>query len=172
MVMDTLAGLAFSFEPPLKEYMKEKPKKKNEAIMNKYMINQIFFTGIYSSILCILFLKLPFVKELFRYDVNDKYLYTAFFGLFIFIDIFNSLNARTNRLNLLANIFKNKVFIFIMLFIVLIQIFLIYYGGNLFRTSGLTLFEFEIMIMFAISVIPFDWIRKLILKYKGKNSGV
>jgi len=172
MVMDTLAGLAFSFEPPLKEYMKEKPKKKDEAIMNKYMLNQIFFTGLYSSILCILFLKLPFVKELFRSDINDKYLYTAFFGLFIFIDIFNSLNARTNRLNLFANILKNKVFIFIMIFIVLVQIFLIYYGGHVFRTSGLTLFEFELMIMFAITVIPFDWIRKLALKYKGKNTGV
>ena len=172
MVMDTLAGLAFSFEPPLKEYMKEKPKKKDEPIMNKYMINQIFFTGIYSSILCILFLKLPFIKELFRYDINDKYLYTAFFGLFIFIDIFNSLNARTNRLNLLSNIFKNKVFIIIMVFIVLVQIFLIYYGGNVFRTSGLTLFEFEIMIMFAVTVIPFDWLRKLLLKTKGKNTGV
>ena len=172
MVMDTLAGLAFSFEPPLKEYMKEYPKNKDEPIMNKYMINQIFITGIYSSILCILFLKLPFVKNLFRSDINDKYLYTAFFGLFIFIDIFNSLNARTNRLNLFANIFKNKVFIVIMLFIVLVQIFLIYYGGNVFRTSGLTLFEFEIMILFAITVIPIDWIRKLFLKYNGKNTGV
>jgi len=123
-------------------------------------------------LLCILFLKLPFVKQFFRNDINDKYLYTAFFGLFIFIDIFNSLNARTNRLNLFANILKNKVFIFIMIFIVLVQIFLIYYGGHVFRTSGLTLFEFELMIMFAITVIPFDWIRKLILKYKGKNTGV
>lgn len=172
MVMDTLAGLAFSFEPPLKEYMKEKPKKKDEPIINKYMLNQIIYTGIYSSVLCILFLKLPIIKELFRYDVNDKYLYTAFFGLFIFIDIFNSLNARTNRLNLLANIYKNKVFVVIILFIIIVQIFLIYYGGNLFRTSGLTLFEFEIMILFAVTVIPFDWMRKLLLKCKGKNTGV
>ena len=34
MVMDTLAGLAFSFEPPLKEYMKELPKQINEPIIN------------------------------------------------------------------------------------------------------------------------------------------
>ena len=52
------------------------------------------------------------------------------------------------------------------------QIFLIYYGGNLFRTSGLTLFEFEIMILFALTVIPFDFIRKLILKKKGMKYGV
>lgn len=172
MVMDTLAGLAFSYEPPLKEYMKEKPKKKDEPIMNKYMLNQIFLTGLYSSVLCILFLKLPFIKGLFRNDINDKYLYTAFFGLFIFIDIFNSLNARTNRINLFTNILKNKVFIFIMAFIVLVQILLIYYGGNVFRTSGLTSLEFEIMLLFAFTVIPFDLIRKIFLKKKGKNIGV
>jgi len=169
MVMDTLAGLAFSFEPPLKEYMNEYPKKKDEAIVNRYMINQIFLTGIYSSLICILFLKLPIIKSFYR---SEEYLYTAFFGLFIFIDIFNSLSARTHRLNILANILKNKMFIIIMGFIVLVQIFLIYYGGSLFRTTGLSLFEFEVMILFALTVIPFDSIRKLILKKKGLKYGV
>jgi calcium-translocating P-type ATPase len=169
MVMDTLAGLAFSFEPPLKEYMNEYPKKKDEAIINKYMINQIFLTGAYSSLICILFLKLNIIKELYR---SDAYLYTAFFGLFIFIDIFNSFNARTHRLNILGNILKNRVFIVIMSFIVIVQILLIYYGGNVFRTTGLSLFEFEIMIVFALTVIPFDMIRKLILKKKGMKYGV
>lgn len=172
MVMDTLAGLAFSFEPPLKEYMKEFPKKKNEKIINNYMLNEIFITGLYSSIVCILFLKLPCIRNFFRYDINDKYLYTAFFGLFIFIDIFNSFNARTHRLNLLANIYKNKVFLLIISLVVIVQIILIYYGGELFRTSGLTFFEFEIMLLFAFSVIPFDWLRKIYLKKKGKNTGV
>lgn len=172
MVMDTLAGLAFSFEPPLKEYMREYPKSKDEHIINKYMINEILVTGLYSSLLCILFLKLPIIHKMFRYDSNNRYLYTAFFGLFIFIDVFNSFNARTNRINILSNILKNKIFIFIIVSIIIIQIILIYYGGNLFRTSGLTLKEFEIMIFLAISVIPIDWIRKLYLKNKNKNNGV
>jgi len=169
MVMDTFAGLAFSFEPPLKEYMKEMPKKKDEPIINKYMINQIFFTGIFSSLICILFLKVPFISNLYR---NETYLYTAFFGLFIFIDIFNCFNARTHRLNILGNILKNKVFLVIISFIVIVQILLIYYGGSVFRTSGLSLFEFEIMILFAFTVIPFDFVRKLILKKKGLKYGV
>lgn len=169
MVMDTFAGLAFSFEPPLKEYMNELPKKKNEPIINKYMINQIFLTGMFSSLICILFLKLPFISNLYR---SEKYLYTAFFGLFIFIDIFNCFNARTHRLNILGNILKNKVFLLIILLIVIVQILLIYYGGTIFRTSGLSLFEFEIMILFAFSVIPFDFIRKLILKKNNIKSGV
>ena len=170
MVMDTLAGLAFAYEPPLLEYMKEKPKAKNESIINRYMLHQIFLTGFYSSILCIIFLKLPIIKIWF--DCNESEFLTAFFGLFIFIDIFNSFNARTHRLNLLANIRKNRVFLAIIIFIVIVQLTLIYYGGELFRTSGLTLKELQIMILFAFTVIPFDWCRKLYLRKKGIIGGV
>lgn len=172
MVMDTLAGLAFSFEPPLKEYMKEKPKKKDEGIINKYMWHEIIFTGIYSAILCIVFLKLPYIKNMFRPSIDNEYLMTAFFGLFIFISIFNSFNARTHRLNLLAHIYKNRIFIITIIFIIIVQVLLIYYGGELFRTSGLTLKEFEIMILLSLSVIPVDWIRKLILRKRGIIGGV
>ena len=172
MVMDTLAGLAFSFEPPLKEYMNEKPKGKNESIINAYMIHEILFTGLYSALLCILFLKLPFFNNFFRPDPNNSYFMTAFFGLFIFIAIFNSFNARTHRINLLSNITKNKIFIYIIIFIAIIQMILIYYGGELFRTSGLTITEFLIMLLLSFSVIPVDWIRKLYLRKKGIKIGV
>lgn len=172
MVMDTFAGLAFSYEPPLLEYMEEFPKKKDEPIINKYMQNEIIITGIYSSLLCILFLKWPFISQFFRTDANNIYLMTAFFGLFIFIGIFNSFNARTHRLNLIANIFKNKVFLVVIGFIVVIQLVLLYFGGNLFRTSGLNFKEFEIMMLFAFTVIPFDFLRKYILRKKGIIGGV
>lgn len=172
MVMDTLAGLAFAFEPPLLEYMNEFPKKKNEAIMNKYMMNQILFTGTYSAILCIIFLKSPWIQSLFRTGPHHMYLMTAFFGLFIFIDIFNAFNARTHRLHLLAHLKENKVFIFIILLIVFVQVILIYYGGSLFRTAGLTLKEFGIMLLFAVTVIPVDWLRKLYLRHRGIIGGV
>ena len=172
MVMDTLAGIAFAYEPPLADYMKEYPKKKDEPIINGYMINEILFTGIYSSILCILFLKIPFIYDLFRVGENDKYFMTGFFGLFIFMGIFNSFNARTHRLNLFAHIFQNKTFIIVILLILVIQLYLIYFGGNLFRTSGLTLFELIIMIMIAFTVIPVDWLRKLYLKKRNLKYGV
>lgn len=172
MVMDTLAGLAFSFEPPLLEYMNELPKKKDEQIINRYMAGEILFTGLYSSILCVLFLKLPFIKNFFRMDNNNLYLMTAFFGLFIFMTIFNSFNARTNRLNLLANIFKNRVFLIIILFILVVQVVLIYYGGDLFRTAGLTYMEFLIMLLLSATVIPVDWIRKCYLRKKRQVGGV
>lgn len=172
MVMDTLAGIAFSYEPPLLEYMKEFPKKKNEPILNKYMIHEILFTGAYSSILCIFFLKSNFIHQLFRNGVNDEYFMTAFFGLFIFISIFNAFNARTVRINLLANIIKNKVFLFTILFITIVQLVLIYFGGELFRTAGLTISELEIMILIAATVIPVDWLRKTTLRHRGIIGGV
>ena len=172
MIMDTLAGLAFSFEAPLRDYMQEAPKQKDEAIINKYMYSEILFTGLYSAILCILFLKLPIFKMLIRSGTNYKYLMTAYFALFIFVSIFNAFNARTERLNILANITKNKVFLLTFLFIVLVQIYLIYYGGNMFRTYGLTGFEFLIVILLAFTVIPVDFLRKLILKKKKVKYGV
>lgn len=172
MVMDTLAGLAFSYEPALLEYMYEPPKKKTESIINKYMINQIVFTGLYSSLLCILFLKLPIFYNLYRKSGTDKYFMTAFFALLIFIDVFNAFNARTHRLNILSNLKKNKVFILIIVFILAMQIVMIYYGGSVFRTSGLTLKELIITILFAFSVVPVDNIRKLLLRSRGINKGV
>lgn len=171
MVMDTFAGLAFAYEPPLIEYMEEPPKKKDEKIINRYMRDEIIFTGAYSSLLCILFLKLPIIAHIFRDGNNNEYLMSAFFGLFIFMGIFNCFNARTNRINLIANILKNKMFIFIISLIVIVQIILIYYGGELFRTVGLSLKEFEIMLLLSMTVVPVDWIRKIILRSKGLKGG-
>lgn len=172
MVMDTLAGIAFAYEPPLLEYMQEQPKRKDEPIMNRYMMDEILFTGLYSSILCILFLKVPWIQQFFRTGDQYKYLMTAFFGLFIFMGIFNSFNARTHRLNLFAHLLKNKVFIITILFIAFVQIIMIYYGGTLFRTAGLTAKEFVIMLLFASTVVPIDWLRKVYLRHKGMIGGV
>ena len=172
MIMDTFAGLAFSFEPALKSYMQEPPKRKDEPIINSYMIGEVLFTGIYSAILCILFLKLPIIKEFIRVGENSKYLMTAYFALFIFIGIFNSFNARSERINILANLRKNKVFIIIIIFIISVQIFLIYHGGDLFRTYGLTAKEFFIVLLLASTVFPIDFLRKTYLRRHHLKTGV
>ena len=172
MVMDTLAGIAFSFEPPLLEYMNEVPKTKGENIINRYMKDEIIFTGSFSACMCVFFLKSSFIRNIFRQGADDRYLMTAFFGLFIFMGIFNSFNARTHRLNLFANLSKNKVFLVVILFIVLTQVYLLYFGGDLFRAYGLNAFEFEVMLLLSLSVVPVDWIRKLYLRKCGEIGGV
>ena len=164
MIMDTLSGLAYSYEYPIKRYMKEKPIKKDEPILNKYMYSAILLISIYSFILLSSFLKSDIVYMFIRN--SRKTLMTAFFSLFVFISVFNAFNARTERLNLFANILKNKVFIVILLFITLAQIFLIYNGGSLFRTYGLKLNELIFVIALAFTVIPLDLVRKLFIKYR------
>ncbi|QAT41883.1 calcium-translocating P-type ATPase, PMCA-type [Aminipila luticellarii] len=169
MVMDTLAGLAFSGEIPLEEYMKEPPKRRDEVIINKYMWNQILFTGTYTSVLCLLFLKLPVFHRLFRGYEGMSYFMTAFFSLFIFASIFNSFNARTYRLNLLAHLKGNKAFIAIISLICVVQLLLIYFGGSVFRTAGLTFWELQMVLLLAFSVVPVDMIRKVIIRMNGRK---
>lgn len=168
MVMDTLAGLAFSYEVPRIEYMKELPKKKEENIINKYMFNEIIATSMYTLIISLLFLKLPFIK----YIVSSDHLMTAFFSLFIFIAVFNSFNARTHRLNILAHLKENKVFILIIIFIIIVQITIIYSGITLFQTKPLYIKELIFILVLSSSIIPFDFIRKYISKRLRGDFGV
>lgn len=168
MVMDTLAGLAFSYEVPRIEYMKESPKKKEENIINRYMFNEIIATSMYTLIISLLFLKLPFIK----YIVSSDHLMTAFFSLFIFIAVFNSFNARTHRLNILAHLKENKVFILIIIFIIIVQITIIYSGITLFQTKPLYIKELLFILVLSSSIIPFDFIRKYISRKLRGDFGV
>lgn len=157
MVMDTLAGLAFSYEVPSKEYMKEPPKKKEENIIDKKMLNEIIVSSLYTLIICLLFLKLPLINNLF---INNNHKMTAFFTLFIFLAVFNAFNARTERINIFSKLKENKMFLLIILFIIIVQISIIYFGFNIFNTTRITIFEFIIVIIISITIIPIDLIRK------------
>lgn len=169
MVMDTLAGLAFSYEVPRIEYMKEQPKKKKENILNKYMINEILSSGLYSLVLCIIFLKLPIIKSLF---VDNNHFMTSFFCLFIFLATFNAFNARTHRLNIFAHLSENKIFLLIILFIIIVQISITYSGITIFQTTRINIKELLITIVLSFSIIPLDIIRKIITKKTKHNFGV
>lgn len=172
MVMDTLAGLAFSGEIPLEEYMREPPKRRDTPIINTYMWNQILVTGIYTAFLCIIFLKFPVFSKLFRGAEGRQYLMTAFFSLFIFTSVFNSFNARTYRLNLLAYIWGNKGFMLVLSFIIIVQLILIYFGGTVFRTTGLSFMELQIVLLLAFTVIPVDMARKIFIRMNGRKGSV
>lgn len=169
MVMDTLAGLAFSYEVPRIEYMKEPSKKKEENILNKYMINEILSSGLYSLVLCIIFLKLPIIKSLF---VDNNHFMTSFFCLFIFLATFNAFNARTHRLNIFAHLSENKIFLLIILFIIIVQISITYSGITIFQTTRINIKELLITIVLSFSIIPLDIIRKIITKKTKHNFGV
>ncbi|MBR4295265.1 MAG: calcium-translocating P-type ATPase, PMCA-type [Clostridia bacterium] len=170
IIMDTLGGLAFAGEHANEKCMNEKPKKRDEAILNRYMIGEILTMGLFTVTLCILFLKMPNITSLFRYQENNLYLLTAFFALFIFASVFNCFCARTDSLNIFRDLAKNKVFIIIMLSITAIQIGFIYLGGSVLRTAPLLWEELRTTLILALTVFPANMLRKLILRIIGSKN--
>ena len=159
-VMDTLAGLAFGGERPRPEYMREAPKCRTEGIINRYMWWQIILTGVFTAVVSLWFITSPFMQNL-RADRGAAYALTTFFAFFMLINIINSFNARTHSLNPFNKISLNRPFIFIMGAVTIIQITLIYIGGSIFRTTPLDFTHLVLVALLALSVVPFDALRKL-----------
>lgn len=166
IIMDTLGGLAFAGEPPLEYYMREAPIKRDEPILSKEMYNHIILSGLYTFGVCLLFLTSYVFRGYYGFSMNPDKFYTAFYALFIFAGIFNCFLARSDRLWLLSNISKNIPFVIIMLMISVIQIFMIYFGGAVFRCVPLTAGELMLAIGIAFTVVPFDIARRTIYRLK------
>ena len=171
IIMDTLGGLAFAGEAPSPDYMSERPKKREEPILNKYMISQIALSGIFTVGLFVAFLLCPEITSHFKASSDNASLLSAFFALFIFASVFHCFNARTDRIFLLNKLSKNKTFIFIMVLILTVQILFIYLGGSVLRTVPLELDELKITLLLALCVFPADLLRKLFLRIIGKKRG-
>ncbi|MBQ2998870.1 MAG: calcium-translocating P-type ATPase, PMCA-type [Clostridia bacterium] len=171
IIMDTLGGLAFAGEPPLDSYMKEKPKRRDEPILNGYMIHQIVFLGLFSIALCLFFLLHPFVGSHFRAAPDDLCLLTAFFALFIFTSVLHCFNSRTDRLRLFAGISKNRAFLGIIALVCFVQILFIYLGGSVLRTMPLTLSELRFTLFLSLLVLPAEFLRKILWRLSGKKGG-
>ncbi len=171
LIMDTLGGLAFAGEAPLDSYMEERPKRRDEPILNRYMIGEIAWLGGFTVALCLLFLKLPAIVSRFRPAEDNIYLLTAFFALFIFASVFNCFNARTDRLNPFAGLSRNRAFMGIMAAVLAIQILFVYLGGAVLRTAPLTASELGLTSLLALSVFPAELGRKIWRRLSGKEQG-
>lgn len=171
MIMDTLGGLAFAGEAPQKRIMKERPKKRKEPILNKYMAHQIVISGSFSVLISMLFLKSPLFNSHLRSSENNAVLLSAFFGLFIFLGVMQCINSRTDRLNLFNGITKNPTFIFIMIIISAIQMSFIYFGGALLRATPLYPDELLFTVLCASLAVPFELLRKILWRFSGHSEG-
>ncbi len=160
IIMDTLGGLAFSGEPALEYYMKEKPKRRDEPILSREMLLRVAVMGAYTLGLCLAFLRADFFRNRFFVE-SELHFLTAFYALFIFLGIFNCFASRCERMWLLSGISKNKPFVIIMLFISVIQVLMIYFGGSLFRTTPISTREIFGVLLLAFSIIPFDFLFRI-----------
>ncbi len=171
LIMDTLGGLAFAGEAPVRRYLKEKPKRRDEPILNGYMILSLLIQGGFTLALGIAFLKLPIFNGRFRATDGDVCLLTAYFAFFIFSSVLNCFCARTDRLNILSGLGGNRVFILIMTAVCVIQTAFIYLGGQILRTVPLTPRELIFTLMISLLVVPADFLRKLAWRFGGHRSG-
>ena len=167
VIMDTLGALAFAKEPHLLEYMRRPPKSSEEQIISRAMVKQIVFTASYVLILCVWFLKSDTLPMLLTRG-DDGYILSAFFAMFIFTGIFVCFLSRTTRLNILANVGKNKSFLLIMASICAVQISFIYFGGETLRALPLDPGDLVRVVLISFTVVIFDFVRKVVLKGERK----
>lgn len=167
LIMDTLAALAFGGEPALEKYLAERPKDRGAAIVSSKMLSTICLGGIYMTIVAVAFYKSRWVDHLFRDAPDHIYTYTGFFCAYILMAVANGFNVRVSGLNLLENISLNKGFLNVMALIVAIQVLLTYIGGRILRTAPLTVEEWLVVVVFALSIIVVDLLRKGLCRLLG-----
>lgn len=167
LMIDSLAAIAFGGEPALNRYMNDKPRVRDEDIIDKKMWGAIIGNSLYICLLSLIFFISPAIKEVFRVGADDIYFYTGYFNFFIFISVFNAFNARCDGLDLLENISLNKQFLTVMFGIMGVQMLMTYFGGEILRTAGLNLKEWLVVLPMALTIIPTELIRKIIVRNRG-----
>ncbi len=164
LVMDTLAAIAFGGEPALGRYMLERPKRRDEDIIDRRMWSAIITDGLFICIMSMFMFMSKDVHYAFRGHQADIYFYTGYFSFFIFSCIFNAFNARCDGIDLIENISLNKPFLAIIFLICSVQILITYFGGAFIGTAGLTVSEWVTVLVMSVLIIPVDIIRKLIVR--------
>lgn len=162
IIMDTLAGLAFAGEEVREEYMKVPPSGRGDAVLSKDVIYNIVYCGIICVGIMLWYLISDFTCAFFG-GRNIRF-YCGFFGLFVFLGVFNCFNARTHRLYLFSHLTKNRFFLPISVMIFLTQLALMYFGGNIFRCTPLNIRELIFILLLSSLIIPADMLRKLLKK--------
>lgn len=170
LIMDTLAAMAFGGEPILDRYMKDKPALRTDNILTSYIKSAIGTSGIFITLGSILILENIFGITTFvtpEYCVDPElYKKTFMFAFFIYSIIFNSLNTRSEKLNLFEHINENKRFLVVMGAIFVMQTVIIQIGGQVFNTTTLSIRALVISMLLALLIIPVDMVRKMFVRKK------
>jgi calcium-translocating P-type ATPase len=170
LIMDTLAALAFGGESALRRFMREAPKRRDEAIVSPAMWSAIMTGALWIFALSFLYLFTPVFGGFFPPEQNGDVFRTGYFAFFVFCAVFNAFNARTEKINLLDAIGGNKGFLRIIVIIVVVQVLLIYLGREIFQCFGLNAAQWKIMLALAVTIIPVDMLRKALAMSKNTQT--
>ncbi len=169
LVMDGLGAIMLGNEPAKEEYMREKPRRRDESIVSRSMMTQILTMGIWLTIISFLFLKLPFFAGLFE---NEEQHLTAYFVLFIVSALFNGFNVRDERFAIFRNLGENKGFLQVFFLIILVQFLIVNAAvvplapfewiSNMFSCVPFGVKGWIAAILMAATMIPVDLLRKAV----------
>ncbi|MBR5907417.1 MAG: calcium-translocating P-type ATPase, PMCA-type [Bacteroidales bacterium] len=147
LIMDTLAAIALASEPSDPEVMREKPRDNRESIITPVMWKKILFAGLGIFVASMLFMFLNKSQSL-KFE-------TVFFTGFVFMQIWNLLNARVmgSTKSAFTALWKNKTFIVVLSLIILLQVIIVeFLPTGLFRTCRIGI-EYWGAIVAATSVV-------------------
>lgn len=176
LVMDGLGAIMLGNEPALKEYMVEKPRRRDESIVSKKMIAQILVMAAWLSVVSFVYLKHPFFAGLFE---NEKQHLTGYFVLFIVSALFNGFNVRDDGFSIFRGLDENTGFLKVFFTIIIVQAiivnaalipFSVFQGiGNMFSCVPFGISGWVAVVLLAVTMIPIDLIRKAVVNAGGRK---
>ena len=145
LIMDTFAALALASLPPSHEVMKEKPRKASDFIINKSIGFGILFCGIVFFL--VMFALLVYCERRGKGGV-DVHELTMFFTTFVMIQFWNLFNAKAlmSHHTAFRHFLKDKGMILVLILVLVGQWIIVTFGGEMFRTTPLSLHEWLLII--------------------------
>ena len=145
LIMDTFAALALASLPPSHEVMKDKPRKASDFIINKSIGFGILFCGIVFFL--VMFALLVYCERRGKGGV-DVHELTMFFTTFVMIQFWNLFNAKAlmSHHTAFRHFLKDKGMILVLVLVLVGQWIIVTFGGEMFRTTPLSLHEWLLII--------------------------
>ena len=145
LIMDTFAALALASLPPSHEVMKDKPRKASDFIINKSIGFGILFCGIIFFL--VMFALLVYCERRGKGGV-DVHELTMFFTTFVMIQFWNLFNAKAlmSHHTAFRHFLKDKGMILVLVLVLVGQWIIVTFGGEMFRTTPLSLHEWLLII--------------------------
>lgn len=145
LIMDTFAALALASLPPSHEVMKDKPRKASDFIINKSIGFGILFCGIVFFL--VMFALLVYCERRGKGGV-DVHELTMFFTTFVMIQFWNLFNAKAlmSHHTAFCHFLKDKGMILVLVLVLVGQWIIVTFGGEMFRTTPLSLHEWLLII--------------------------
>ncbi len=164
LIMDTFAAGALASLPPNHRVMENKPRNNNNFIITPAMRFNILFVGL-TFVAILLGLLYFFTNEQGNISIYDL---SRFFTIFVMLQFWNMFNAKAFETNKSAftGLSKSVGFMIVAFVILLGQILIVEFGGDVFRTVPLSLADWAIIIGSTSFVL---WIGEL-FRYKNRQT--